>query len=110
MLPCQVSMRDIGLLLCNVSSLSVILFSDLLGGLRPHLSTEHVKKPNSFVAHLRDGLAVVHLYTGRLLCRLALLKGLPHVDVDGDGVVGMSVMFVVSESFFVLRLRLSLWL
>lgn len=43
--------------------------------------------PNVIVAHIREGIEVVHLYTGRVLCRIALQPGLLHADLNGDGVV-----------------------
>ena len=56
-------------------------------GLRPHRDTEHVLNPNALVVHLRDGLEILHLYSGRPLCRLTLKAGEVHVDMDGDGVI-----------------------
>jgi len=61
--------------------------TDLFGGLRPHSEEEHVASPNCFVAHHKDGIEVIHLYTGRPLCRLSLSKSVLHVDVNGDGIV-----------------------
>jgi hypothetical protein len=42
--------------------------------------------PNVIVAHIAEGLQVLHLYSGRALTRLTLLHGL-YTDLDGDGVV-----------------------
>lgn len=56
-------------------------------GLRPHRDSEHVLNPNALVVHLRDGLEILHLYSGRPLCRLTLKAGEVHVDMDGDGVI-----------------------
>ena len=55
--------------------------------LRPHKDSEHVLKPNAIVAHLRDGLEILHLYSGRPLCRLTLKPGEVHVDLNGDGTI-----------------------
>ncbi|KIY96746.1 hypothetical protein MNEG_11214 [Monoraphidium neglectum] len=43
--------------------------------------------PNAIVAHLQQGIEVVHLYTGRALCELHLAQDQLHVDVNGDGVI-----------------------
>lgn len=56
-------------------------------GLRPHHDSEHVRDANALVAHLRDGIEILHLYSGRPLCRLTLQAGQVHVDMDGDGVI-----------------------
>lgn len=32
-------------------------------------------------------MAVIHMYTGRTICRLSLKTGVMHVDVNGDGVI-----------------------
>lgn len=42
---------------------------------------------NSIVAHLKEGIEVIHLYTGRTLCKLHLASGGLHVDLNGDGVL-----------------------
>jgi hypothetical protein len=67
-------------------------------GIQPHDASEHVKKPNVIVAHLRDGIEVIHLFSGRTICRLSLKRGIVHADVNADGVIdhveavgGMSV-------------------
>lgn len=60
---------------------------DSVLGLRPHSESEHVSNPNALVVHLRDGIELLHLYSGRPLCRLTLRAGEVHVDMDGDGVV-----------------------
>ncbi|KAL6048323.1 Integrin-alpha FG-GAP repeat-containing protein 2 [Balamuthia mandrillaris] len=56
------------------------------GGYAPHTATDFIKKPNVVVAHLKSGLEVVHLYTGKPLCELTLGEGL-HLDINGDGVI-----------------------
>jgi hypothetical protein len=58
-----------------------------LGSLRPHSDSEHVANPNAIVVHLRDGIELLHLYSGRPLCRLTLKAGEVHVDMNGDGVI-----------------------
>merc|ERR1740117_2380840 len=40
--------------------------------------------PNVIVAHRADGLDVVHLFSGRVLCQVMLMQGV-HVDVNRDG-------------------------
>ena len=42
--------------------------------------------PNALVAHLEQGLAVLHLADGRLLCQLHLASPGLHADLNGDGV------------------------
>lgn len=61
----------------------------LFGGtkLRPHADSEHIKKPNAIVAHLRDGVEIIHMFTGRTLSHLALKPSALHVDLNGDGVI-----------------------
>lgn len=44
-------------------------------------------EPNVFVAHLRDGLEVVSLHTGRTMCKLHLASPGLHLDLNGDGVL-----------------------
>jgi hypothetical protein len=46
-----------------------------------------VANPNALVVHLRDGIELLHFYSGRPLCRLTLRAGEVHVDMDGDGVI-----------------------
>eukprot|EP00808_Paulinella_micropora_P017153 g32257.t1 len=60
---------------------------DLLGGMRPHSATEHVREPNVLVAHLREGIQVIHLYSGRPVCQLALAAGTLYGDVNADSVI-----------------------
>ena len=52
----------------------------------PHSTADHVFKPNVIVAHLKEGIEVIHLYTGRPVCRLRLGRGL-YSDVNGDGII-----------------------
>jgi len=56
------------------------------GGMAPHSAADHIVKPNVVVAHLSDGIEVVHLYTGRPLCRIVLKDGL-YADINGDGII-----------------------
>ncbi len=55
--------------------------------LNHHSESEHVRHPNVIVAHMREGVEVIHLYTGQTVARLALKPGAVHVDVNGDGVI-----------------------
>ncbi len=61
--------------------------TDLFGGARPHASSEHVQAPNAFVAHVKDGIQVMHFYTGRPLTRIALQRGEAHADLNQDRVI-----------------------
>ena len=54
------------------------------GALTGHV---HALAPNVVLAHLRDGLEAVHLYTGRTVCKLLLPTPNLHADVNADGVV-----------------------
>lgn len=69
------------------SSSSSLFMPDLQYALRPHDDKEHIQLPNAIVAHLKDGLEILHLYSGRPLCRIGLPTRQVHVDVNGDGVV-----------------------
>lgn len=42
--------------------------------------------PNVVVAHLEEGIEVIHLFSGRTVCRLHLPSPGLHVDLNGDGV------------------------
>eukprot|EP00742_Colponemidia_sp_Colp-10_P011071 GILJ01012249.1.p1 GENE.GILJ01012249.1~~GILJ01012249.1.p1 ORF type:complete len:700 (+),score=92.80 GILJ01012249.1:149-2248(+) len=44
------------------------------------------RPPNVVLAHIRNGLEVIHLFTGRTLTRITLREGL-HLDINGDGIV-----------------------
>lgn len=55
--------------------------------LRPHSDSEHIEKPNAIIVHLKDGLEILHFYSGRPLCRLTLKSGQVHVDMNGDGTI-----------------------
>ncbi|KAI7756807.1 hypothetical protein M8C21_014478 [Ambrosia artemisiifolia] len=43
--------------------------------------------PNVVVAHEKEGIEVLHLASGRTLCKLHLLEGGLHADINGDGVL-----------------------
>ena len=45
-----------------------------------------VAAPNALVAHLEQGLAVLHLADGALMCQLHLASPGLHADLNGDGV------------------------
>jgi len=47
---------------------------------------ESIKDPNVIVAHLREGIEVIHLYTGKRLTQLTLGMG-TWDDINGDGVI-----------------------
>eukprot|EP00475_Leptophrys_vorax_P030682 TRINITY_DN4615_c0_g1_i1.p1 TRINITY_DN4615_c0_g1~~TRINITY_DN4615_c0_g1_i1.p1 ORF type:complete len:386 (+),score=-5.88 TRINITY_DN4615_c0_g1_i1:171-1160(+) len=42
---------------------------------------------NAIVAHLKEGIEVIHLYSGRTICKLLLPDHELHADVNGDGVL-----------------------
>ena len=42
--------------------------------------------PNVLVAHLEEGLEVIHLFSGRAVCRLYLPSPGLHADLNGDGI------------------------
>ena len=50
-------------------------------------TTTRVIYPNVLVSHTEDAMEVIHLYTGRPVCRIPLDRNVLHVDVNGDGVV-----------------------
>ncbi|GAB4848510.1 hypothetical protein Ancab_003217 [Ancistrocladus abbreviatus] len=43
--------------------------------------------PNVVVVHGKEGIEALHLATGRTLCKLHLLEGGLHADINGDGVL-----------------------
>eukprot|EP01119_Soliformovum_irregulare_P023500 TRINITY_DN8206_c0_g1_i2.p1 TRINITY_DN8206_c0_g1~~TRINITY_DN8206_c0_g1_i2.p1 ORF type:complete len:551 (-),score=48.45 TRINITY_DN8206_c0_g1_i2:314-1966(-) len=61
-----------------------------------HSEAEHVDKPNVLVSHLKEGIEVIHLYTGRTLASLSLTGDLSH-DINGDGAVDHLVLQHSSE-------------
>lgn len=65
--------------------------------------------PNVIVAHLEEGLEVIHLYSGRTVCRLYLPSPGLHVDLNGDGipdhlVVVGTVLTTITTVVFVLEI------
>ncbi len=48
--------------------------------------TKQTQPPNVIVSHVEDGMEVIHLFSGRPVCRLRLDKKALHVDIDGDGI------------------------
>lgn len=46
----------------------------------------HKMPPNVIVSHVEDGLEIMHLFSGRPVCRLRLSKKALHADINGDGV------------------------
>nr|CAB3471542.1 unnamed protein product [Digitaria exilis] len=68
--------------------------------------------PNVVVAHEKEGIEVVHLASGRTICKLHLTEGGLHADINGDGVLdhvqvvggnGIKEQTVVSGSMEVLK-------
>ncbi|MEW5319862.1 MAG: hypothetical protein WDW38_010982 [Sanguina aurantia] len=55
--------------------------------LQQHHASRHNVSANALVAFLEEGIEVLHLYTGRTLCKLHLLPHTLHADFNGDGVV-----------------------
>lgn len=51
----------------------------------PQHTHAHALPPNVIVAHLRDGIEAIHLYTGRTVCKLLLPTPELHVDINADG-------------------------
>ena len=51
---------------------------------QPHNSQDMVVKPNVVVAHLQQGVEVLHYYSGRTLTQVALSPGATYADVNGD--------------------------
>ncbi|KAJ6822722.1 uncharacterized protein M6B38_387675 [Iris pallida] len=43
--------------------------------------------PNVVVAHQKEGIEAIHLASGRTICKLHLLEGGLHADINGDGVL-----------------------
>ncbi|KAF5454513.1 hypothetical protein F2P56_024171 [Juglans regia] len=43
--------------------------------------------PNVVVAHQKEGIIVIHLASGRTMCKLHLQEGGLHADINGDGVL-----------------------
>eukprot|EP00879_Flechtneria_rotunda_P011006 GHRR01011501.1.p1 GENE.GHRR01011501.1~~GHRR01011501.1.p1 ORF type:complete len:711 (+),score=224.28 GHRR01011501.1:455-2587(+) len=52
-----------------------------------HTHLAHNGTANAVVAHVQDGVEVVHLYSGRTLCKLHLPPHVLHADINADGVI-----------------------
>ncbi|CAI5957966.1 unnamed protein product [Closterium sp. NIES-64] len=50
-------------------------------------SAHHWWAHNAVIAHLEEGIEVIHLYSGRTICKLLLPDHGLHADVNGDGVL-----------------------
>jgi hypothetical protein len=50
-------------------------------------ASTRVSHPNVLVSHTEDAMEVIHLFSGRPICRIPLDKNVLHVDLNGDGVV-----------------------
>jgi hypothetical protein len=46
-----------------------------------------VRAPNAVVARREEGVEVIHLFSGRTLCKMFLLPHETHADINGDGVL-----------------------
>lgn len=57
------------------------------GSMADHPTAEHFGHPNVLVAHMREGIEAIHLYTGRSICKLHLPNPGLHGDFNGDGVL-----------------------
>lgn len=74
------SAEDLGVPLSHIPGLP-------FGGEAPHTASDHIVKPNVVVAHTKSGIEVIHLYTGRTLCSLALPPQSLYADLNGDGML-----------------------
>eukprot|EP00958_Prasinococcus_capsulatus_P009172 scaffold897_cov402-Prasinococcus_capsulatus_cf.AAC.57 len=63
-----------------------------------HNLPEHLRNPNAIVAHLQDGIEVIHMYSGRPICFLSLEPDTLHADINRDGVVDHLRSYGNSES------------
>ena len=52
-----------------------------------HDDSEHITHPTAIVAHTRDGIEVLALYTGRPITHLPLDAAQTHADINADGVI-----------------------
>lgn len=73
----------------------------------PHSAADHVTKPNVVVSHIRDGIEVIHLFTGRPVCRMGLQKG-TYMDINGDGIIDRLQAFGSHVSGIIKRVLLCL--
>lgn len=53
----------------------------------PTTAATRASHPNVLVSHTEDAMEVIHLFSGRPVCRIPLDRNVLHVDVNGDGVV-----------------------
>ncbi len=53
-------------------------------------------QPNVIVARVAEGIEVLHLYTGRPVCKITLFRGV-YDDINGDGVIDHAVPIVGEE-------------
>ena len=58
-----------------------------LSARQAHDDSEHLEHPNAIVAHTRDGIELLALYTGRPITHLPLDSHQTHADINADGVV-----------------------
>ena len=58
-----------------------------LAAVQAHDDSEHIEHPNAIVAHTRDGIELLALYTGRPITHLQLETHQTHADINADGVV-----------------------
>jgi len=63
-------------------SLQVFLSQERQKAVQEH----HKSPPNVVVAHVEDGIEIIHMYSGRPVCRLALQPQVLHADINGDGI------------------------
>eukprot|EP00882_Tetradesmus_deserticola_P016374 GHRQ01017484.1.p1 GENE.GHRQ01017484.1~~GHRQ01017484.1.p1 ORF type:complete len:352 (+),score=106.48 GHRQ01017484.1:1505-2560(+) len=52
-----------------------------------HTHLAHNGSANAIVAHVEDGIEVVHLFSGRTQCKLHMPPNILHADINGDGVI-----------------------
>lgn len=53
----------------------------------PHFASEHIHKPNVIVAHLKDAIEVIHLYTGRTVTKLKAGEKTTTTDINSDNIL-----------------------
>lgn len=63
-----------------------------------HSQLDHISEPNVVVAKHKDGIEVIHLFTGRPVCRLQLQDGL-YIDLNDDGIIDRIQAFVGTGHF-----------
>lgn len=50
-------------------------------------SSDFITKPNVIIAYINSGLEIIHLFTGRTLCKLDLNREILYDDINGDGII-----------------------